>query len=351
MTLQVTVPATSSDAIHYNIDMFFDINNQDYSKHTDPSMIPTPVGAYINNSNNRSGKKQYFNFAIFHNYEDQIKELQNNRDDQTITITNALDPTISDPRIIVNDFLFNRTKAYYCQYPFRKNTKKWYHHGQLSFIVPEYQNPQLKNKIYVTAGKTYSKQRRDLKYRRQLVSLMKERYLNIGHLGNYDDTPELFLYAHIEFPWINNVSDLEAQTAPMHYDWWGYSPPHNEYYRNSFISIYGETIEVGGSIAVTEKTYDPLIKGHFVLPFSTSGFINHLKTLGFKFPDFIDYSYDSVVNNDSRYQMYASEINRLMTMDIDTWRQHYSDNYDIIHHNQLIFHEKPYERINFYDYL
>jgi hypothetical protein len=130
-----------------------------------------------------------------------------------------------------------------------------------------------------------------------------------------------------------------------------YDPPHNEYYRNTFISIYGETIEFGNTIVVTEKTYDPLIKGHFVLPFSTNGFIRHLENLGFQLPNFIDYSYDTICDDDARYQAYTLEIDRLMNMDLEMWRQLYKDNYSIIHHNQLIFHEKPYDRINFYNYL
>ena len=134
--------------------------------------------------------------------------------------------------------------------------------------------------------------------------------------------------------------------------WFGcpQKPAHNEYYAQSFISIYGETIEYGSTIAVTEKTYDPLIKGHFILPFSTVGFVDYLKGIGFRFPEFIDYHYDTVADDDTRFGHYTQEVCRLLTLDLDTWRQHWNDNIDIIEHNKKLFHLRPYDQIDFSKY-
>ena len=122
-------------------------------------------------------------------------------------------------------------------------------------------------------------------------------------------------------------------------------PPHNEYYKNTFVSIYGETIEQGNSIAVTEKTYDPLIKGHFILPFSTSGFIKFLKIKGFRFPNFIDYTYDNIVDNDARYLAYEKEIDRLLNMSLNEWKYHWNNNLNLIEYNQQLFRQTAYDRV------
>jgi hypothetical protein len=79
---------------------------------------------------------------------------------------------------------------------------------------------------------------------------------------------------------------------------WGFSPPHNDYYDSSSISIYIETLtynEVHASRCITEKTFTPMCKGHFVLPFGTPGTIDHLKSeYGFEFPHWLDYEYDNL---------------------------------------------------------
>ena len=246
--------------------------------------------------------------------------------------------------------MFNRTKAYYSQYPFDTDTKLWYNHGQLSFIAPRLQCADNKKKIFVGPNKTYKNTDRKITFRPQLVSLLKQ-FLNAGYLGNIDVNKDLFLYPHIEFPYLNSITELEQQTRPLSYNWWGYCPPHNEYYKNTFISIYGETIEYGSSLVVTEKTYDPLIKGHFILPFSNCGFVAYLKTLGFKFPNFIDYSYDQVTDDNSRWQLYQQEVIRLLNLTLDVWKQNWNDNLNILKYNQLIFHNKPYDRIDFLKFL
>ena len=49
------------------------------------------------------------------------------------------------------------------------------------------------------------------------------------------------------------------------------------------------------STCPTEKTFTPMCKGHFVLPFGTPGTIAHLKSeYGFEFPHWIDYGYDNL---------------------------------------------------------
>jgi hypothetical protein len=145
----------------------------------------------------------------------------------------------------------------------------------------------------------------------------------------------------------DNIEEIENQTRPLSYKWWGYSPPHNEYYRNTFVSIYSETIEFGADIIVSEKTYDPLIKGHFILPFAIRGFIKYVESeFRFRFPDFIDYSYDDISDDEQRYQAYIKEVYRLLSIDLDTWKTHWNENLDLLLYNKRVFHETPYDRID-----
>jgi hypothetical protein len=99
--------------------------------------------------------------------------------------------------------------------------------------------------------------------------------------------------------------------------------------------------------SVTEKTFDPLIKGHFILPFGTYKFIENTKLhYGFEFPNFIDYSYDLIEDDAQRYYAYSREVERLLTIPIDTWREHWN-NYNILRTaNQQIFFDRPYHRID-----
>ena len=161
----------------------------------------------------------------------------------------------------------------------------------------------------------------------------------------------LTLYSQLEFPDCQDIKQIETARHFARHGPWGYNPPHNEYYKNTFISIYGETIEFGSTIAVTEKTYDPLIKGHFVLPFSNSGFIAYLKSKGFRFPEFINYAYDSIVNDDLRFEHYTQEMRRLLELSIDAWQQLWQDNFDIIQHNRDKFVSGPYDQVDLTKYL
>jgi len=342
--------------------MFFDINSisSSYTFITD-SEFTGPTDILILNSFSKNKFANYpaalkLYFEIFHNYEHQIKNIYFNNYDDCIsdlfnkincyTITNAVDSAINSTHIIYNDFLFNRTKAYYSQYTFNSDTHKWYHVGDQGYIIPDLLSAENKQKIFVAPNNIHpgSTQDKDM-YRKKIITKLKEHY-KLGYIGSIETDPLFFLYPHHELPDITSVTKIENREFPLTSKrLGGYMPPHNEYYKNTFVSIYGETIEQGNSIAVTEKTYDPLIKGHFILPFSTSGFIDFLKIKGFIFPNFIDYTYDNIVDNDARYLAYEKEIDRLLNIPISEWRLQWMNNLDLIKHNKKVFQETTYDRI------
>ena len=91
---------------------------------------------------------------------------------------------------------------------------------------------------------------------------------------------------------------LEDEFAVLGVRGYGFSPPHNDFYDTSVLSIYIETLlylDAMKTKLITEKTLTPMCKGHFVMPLGFPGTIELLKQeYKFKFPDWIDYSYDSI---------------------------------------------------------
>jgi len=327
---------------------FLDINLEPYKVTND---VNCHIDFILYSSLNRfvdldTNAKTLHLIDLFHAYENQHQDiLKKLRDPQTIVVSHMIHPELEHPRHVFVDFLFNRTKAYYSQFPFRPGTDPWYRYNTQQFVDFTLVPAEEKKKIFVSAGKTYKGTRI---YRKKVFDTLVP-YNNIGYLANYDDTGT-FLYPHIEFPYIDNIEQIEQLTESLNYNWWGYCPPHNAYYQNTFISIYGETIEYGETLAVTEKTYDPLIKGHFILPFSNKGFVALLKSQGLLFPTFIDYTYDSIDDPDRRFSTYSDEVIRLMNMPLTTWQQEYVNNMDLLYHNKLWFHSRDYDRIDLENY-
>jgi len=333
MTLRILDPNDGSPG-YLSFADFFDLNNPGgYELYTDLD-CKSPMDYLIQNhvafneNNDNYNFKQLLFLDTRHNYEDQILHLHRNQTDR-IVITNARDSTIDDPRILFNDYLFNITKAYYLGYNFSMRMP-WRFDGKSDFVISEPVAPENKHKIYIAPNRTYfdpemPKQRF---YRGQLMQLLKDRYRALGHLGNVTDP---------EIGGLRTNSDIKS---PI-----GFRPPHDQYYQDSFVSIYGETIEYGSTFAVTEKTFSPLIKGHFVLPYGTYRFIeNTKKYYGFEFPDFIDYSYDLIEDDEQRYQAYSAEVERLLAIPVDVWREHWCNNLVLIQANQQIFRDRDYHR-------
>jgi hypothetical protein len=327
-----------------HVNMFFELNNNDYEfvdnqNHPGIDIVVNPP------KKTNIPAKIYVTFDIFHNYENQITNKRWLKNWYNITSATNKQSYVSN-KVISVDFIFNRTKAYYHNYPFRPGTYKWYYAGPKAY--PMLELPTLaphKTFIFLAPNRTHGGQR---VYRSRLVDFLKQNYIDQGFIGNPEMDPELILHSQVHFNQVPDDShDLFLLKTNSH-KIGGYTPIHNSYYYRSFISIYAETIEYGDTMIVSEKTFDPLIRGHFILPFSTAGFIQHLKTkYGFLFPSFINYSYDSILDPDLRYQAYENEIQRLLNVNIISWRNAWEQNLNLLHHNKKVFAERPYDRIDF----
>lgn len=118
-------------------------------------------------------------------------------------------------------------------------------------------------------------------------------------------------------------------------------PVHNDYYTDSIVSVYIETITYGSDYrVVTEKTYDPLIKGNFILPFGYRGLIQDIRQYGFKLPNWIDYSYDNL-DDELRWDAYSDSVKRLLSMERKVLYEHCINDIDILLHNRNVFYHTP----------
>jgi hypothetical protein len=116
------------------------------------------------------------------------------------------------------------------------------------------------------------------------------------------------------------------------------------YYDNSLINVYTETLVSNRNNVrmITEKTFDPLIQGNFILPFGYSGLIKDILSYGFKLPNWIDYSYDSILDNEERFSAYLESLNKLSDCSLEQLYNQTITDMKIIEHNRSVFYTRPY---------
>jgi len=110
------------------------------------------------------------------------------------------------------------------------------------------------------------------------------------------------------------------------------------------VSVYTETLVIKGRgvRSITEKTFDPLIQGNFILPFGYPGLIKDILSYGFKLPNWIDYSYDTVSDDDSRFDRYIESLKKLNDYSLDELFNMAKNDLNILEHNRSIFYSRPY---------
>lgn len=142
-----------------------------------------------------------------------------------------------------------------------------------------------------------------------------------------------------------NYLSEEILNSHFTYGNMGNTPIANYYYKNSIVSVYVETIasNFGGEL-VSEKTFLPLIKGHFILPFSSPNFLNFLtRQYGFKLPAWIDYSYDQIENDRDRFIGFLRSLSKLRLTPLKKLTELFNNDLDILKHNREIFFSRPYD--------
>lgn len=280
---------------------------------------------------------------VFHNYNDQHLHLLKWCQDARIRmISNVWHHELAAHGVIFCDFLRNLVKAYHTGFRFGSGTRPWYHVSELDYRVSSNHDRDRANKIWLSPSCTRNPAH---VFRSRLFDFLYDKQ-STGHLGN--PHKDMCLYSNADV-----LLDLETNSfAPFvcneeqkEYRY-KYCPPHTAYYEDSFVSIYSESIELGESQVVTEKTYFPLVQGHFILPFGSHGFVDRLRHLGFRLPTFIDYSYDQEHDFGRRQTRFLEEVERLINEPLRQWQQWWMDHLDLIQHNRSLILQQDYDQVN-----
>jgi hypothetical protein len=252
---------------------------------------------------------------------------------------------VSDPKYIFYDIMLNRQKYYMfdMEEDFYPSTKRWTHNSK---------------REYYTIGPIDKRLTKDSKKILCLNRLSWPKKWRIGeritartHLSKLlADEQDIYL----SDPNINNFlypNQYEEGTIDILHSGGTWYPAADFYYNSSYVSAYIESITSnagsGNTFCASEKTYDPLVKGNFILPFSVPNFIKGLKNwYGFKFPEWIDYSYDEVANFNKRLLLYSESVKKVCKLDLSTLHQHYLNDRNILEHNRNRIKEIPYSSMH-----
>jgi|688.fasta_scaffold25929_11 hypothetical protein len=250
--------------------------------------------------------------------------------------------------LIHYDIMFNRHKLYYHDYHKIENLVNSLPIGSREIIwttgankemfnIPEGKDDPSICKAYLCPGLVYHGLFMPrMRYRAGLKDYLRRLYEKKGFINSAGNN---FLPNNPSQSVINTIQNPEGSGGYWY-------PIGDEFYKRTYVSIYVETLCSSGwnTRGMTEKTLDPLIKGNFILPFAYSGFIEDVKSYGFKLPNFINYSYDSILDNDRRFFEFMFSID-MMFRDVQDFRKAYEENKHIIEHNRQVFKDRAYDTL------
>lgn len=242
---------------------------------------------------------------------------------------------------IFTDYCFNRHKAYYTNYDQYDLTGRIFTGRATNkmFALTPIKNKDkvskkflIPNNIYTYSPQDFDTQR--IKARQLISTLVRENDCYYS-----DSSTNTYLLPEEQ-------SEIVLEIFKDREFGFSFTPIANSYYDDSLISVYGETIVESnrGVKCISEKTYEPLIKGHFILPLAYPGIIQDLKHYyGFKFPDWIDYSYDVYVDNKKRFAAFTESLNKLRNMSFEELLSLHNKDIAILEHNRNIFYTRKYD--------
>ena len=238
---------------------------------------------------------------------------------------------------IFYDFLWNRQKAYFTDYnKFNLDDRVWTWGSNIKMygLTKIFKFPDCKT--FLSPNRIQSKaDHHRFTCRRKLAEILKDKDGFISDPAN------------------NLVLDPEQEEIKSSLmggrsgTWY---PVSNYLYNSSYVSIYIETITMTSSMAfkyktITEKTWDPLIKGHFILPFGYQGLISDIRSYGFWLPDWIDYSYDTEHNDDKRFHLYIKSVEELLKIDKASLLEKFNQSIEQLYNNRMVFWNRPYDSL------
>lgn len=118
------------------------------------------------------------------------------------------------------------------------------------------------------------------------------------------------------------------------------------HYSDTYFNIITETSFENNSLNLTEKSFKAFANCH---PFLIIGDMNtheYLKTLGFElYDELIDYSFDSVPDNQKRLNDALGQIRKIHTLGPDTMINFYKNNFEKIKKNKERFFEYSFSKM------
>lgn len=239
------------------------------------------------------------------------------------------------------DLMWNRQKLYFTEYQNYKDLDKrvW-----TSGCTPEIYNlnkisfERIRSKKILSPSRIYGPplwpKHIRMDQRKKLRNLLLESNAD-GYINRTEEN-DIFLPNNI------NPTLLEKIKGPG--TWY---PIADQYYNDSYVSVYVETITLNkGNQCTTEKSFDPLIKGHFILPIGNYQYIKLLKEkYGFKFPNWIDYDYDNVSNDRLRFEHYLQSVKKLIEIPTDMLHKFCEQDIEILEYNRSVFFNRDYSSL------
>ena len=288
-----------------------------------------------------SEDKRVVVLALFHDADGELDRWRGYKEQYKNCIVASTSYNEHTPQSIFYDFLWNRTKAYYNKGYANINllsSSVWLKDLSLDVFKLDYYkdikyNILCPNRAYYNTHDTVNR----LKYRAELHSLIKkENYKNV--LMSDPDNGIVLQTDNWQKRYQRTIMASGC-----------YAPIATKYYNESFLSAYVESVvlsDEGNKVkTITEKTWEPILKGHFILPFATVGFIDELKRRGFRFPEFINYDYANIKDDNLRWEYFVREFKKIQRLTITQLNTLYKDNIEIIEHNQQLFDTLPYDSL------
>ena len=250
-------------------------------------------------------------FHYDHYYNKKYQKLVNITDKKIKCLTNNFKlKELINAEVIEFDYLFNRSKMIYTdQMQLSKKRSDLQYYEPFSTYELTYLSSQDINKHYLALARSLVGKRPDL------IRYLVENFNDQGLIGCKG---------------LGRTVDDQLIR--------GYTPVSQKIYDQTICSIYIESTTENTISFVTEKTFEPLLKGNFILPFSDIDFVNTLKTrYGFQLPTIINYDYGD------NFDKFLSEVHRFCSLSINDLRDYYHNNIHILEENRQVFFDRPYD--------
>lgn len=261
--------------------------------------------------------------SLEHSRLELVKHYQKLR--PTVLLTACKTPIPGVNNILHFDYYWNRTKSAYLDKhtSWKQSAAENYNHWPIETA----RRPGAVLSLY---GKN------NRRIKQHLYDQIK--YLSGYHSGQDTGT---------SLPSDTNIIDLSQLTA---------TPPARKYFDNTYISAQVESLCLGPAVLYSEKTYDHLIQGRFVINFGPRYFYRTLVNDGWKLPVGVDYSWDDIpdieknqdthiVQTEPRFHAYIDCLCKLAS-DMERLHNLFIANIDVFAHNHEQLRQKPYDIIS-----